>query len=145
MTTIDPALVHAWLAGRSLARGLPTPVADSGGWRVDTYGEAELRRYVFAHAGDGLTRLAETIHQPRIFLKLCADADTLLALLPAGWAITDANCMMTSDAALPPLALASGYALATETHGGVTHVTIVADDGTPAASGYAAEQDGVFV
>ena len=141
----DPALVHAWLAGRSLARGLPAPVADSGGWRVDTNGDTELRRYVFARAGEGLTRLAATIDQPRIFVKLCADADTLRALLPPGWAITDATRMMSSDATPPPLALPPGYALAIDTHGGVTHVSIATDRGEPAASGYAAEQGGVFV
>ena len=101
MTTIDPALVHAWLAARSLSRGLPVPVADSGGWRVDTNGEAELRRYVFAEAGAGLTRIARSIHEPRIFIKLCSDAQTLRALPPPGWAIVDANRMMTSDAAPP--------------------------------------------
>ena len=145
MTTIDTALVHAWLAGRSLSRGLPAPVVDSGGWRVDTNGEAELRRYVFAHPDAGLTRLARTIDQPRIVIKLCADPATLLALLPPGWTIIDANRMMVTDGAPPPLALPPAYSLHTETCGAVTHVAIVADTGEPAASGHAAEHAGAFV
>lgn len=145
LTTIDPNLVHTWLAARSLARGLPAPVAESGGWRVDTDSETELRRYVFAQAGDGLIRLALTIDRPRIFLKLCADADALLSLLPAGWTITDANCMMTNTAQPPPLALPTGYALHTDRRDAVTHVTITTDEGASAASGYAAEQAGAFV
>lgn len=141
----DPMLVRGWLAARSLARGLPMPVADSGGWRVDTAGESERRRYVFADAGPGLQPLLAAITEPRIFVKLCADAATFRALLPAGWAITDANCMMVTDRIAPAQPLPPGYTRATHTAGGVTHVTIAAPDGSTAASGYAAECDGIFV
>ncbi len=142
---IDPRLVHAWLAGRSLARGLPAPVADSGGWRVDTDGEAELRRYVFPAVGPGLIALLDTIAQPRIFVKLCADADTLRALLPPGWSITDANRMMVTDTTPAPCPVPPGYALRSTTDDGVTHATIVTPDGEEAASGHAAEHGGAFV
>lgn len=145
MTAIDPTLVHRWLAARSVSRGLPAPVADSGGWRVDTAGVDEVSRYVFAHPDDGLRRLADTINQPRVFLKLCADADTLRRLLPSRWVIRDSNCMMVSDAApirsplLPP-----GYVLAMSTESGVTCATITSAEGALAARGYAAQHDGVF-
>ena len=142
---IDPRLVHAWLAGRSLARGLPAPVADSGGWRVDTGGEAEWRRYVFPAVGPGLIALLDTIAQPRIFVKLCADADTLRALLPPGWSITDANRMMVTDTTPAPCPVPPGYALRSATDDGVTHATIVTPDGEEAASGHAAEHGGAFV
>ena len=98
----DPDLVRGWLAARSLARGLPAPVADHGGWRVDTGIEAERQRYVFASATPGLAHLAATIDAPAIFLKLCADAATFRALLPPRWTITDANRMMVTDGAPPP-------------------------------------------
>jgi GNAT superfamily N-acetyltransferase len=146
MTGVDPVLVRGWLAARSLSRGLPAPVADHGGWRVDTGGEVERRRYVFAEAGSGLTALLAGIAEPGIFVKLCADADTFGALLPPRWTISDANCMMVPDRpvrmrpVVPP-----GYRLATARGGGVTHVTIAAPDGSLAASGYAAELDGFFV
>lgn len=146
MTVIDPALVHGWLAARSLARGLPAPVADSGGWRVDTGSVEETRRYVFAAPGPGLLDLAGTIARPGVLLKLCADAATLRKLLPRRWVIQDANCMMVTDAAPPPIPpLPNGYTVATASDSGVTHVTITAADGSVAASGYAAERDGVFV
>lgn len=146
MNPVDPDLVRGWLAARSLSRGLPAPVADSGGWRVDTGGEDERRRYVFAEPGPGLIRLADTIAEPRIFLKLCADAATLGALLPARWSIRDANCMMVPDRAVAtPRTLPPGYRASSDSHGGVTHVTIVGPHGDEAASGYAAELDGVFV
>ncbi|MCP3735721.1 GNAT family N-acetyltransferase [Sphingomonas sp. RP10(2022)] len=146
MAGVDPVLVQGWLAARSLSRGLPRPVADHGGWRVDTGGEAELRRYVFAQASPGLTQLLATVAEPRVFVKLCADAATFGALLPADWTITDANYMMVPDrvvaasCALPP-----GYDLASTSAGGVTHVTITDPAGDTAASGYAAQLDGIFV
>lgn len=142
---IDPLLVRAWLAGRSLCRGLPAPVADSGGWRVDTDGDTELRRYVFAAIGPGLIDLLPTITAPRILVKLCADAATLRALLPPGWSILDANRMMVTDAAPVACPVPPGYTLDRTTDGTVTHVTITAPDGGEAASGHAAECDGAFV
>jgi GNAT superfamily N-acetyltransferase len=142
---IDPALVRGWLAGRSLSRGLPAPVADHGGWRVDTGGDEERRRYVFAEPGEGLGRLAQAIDEPRVFIKLCADAETLRGLLPRRWSIRDANCMMVTDGDPAPVALPEGYALATNSAGGVTHVSIRTTDGSEAASGHAAELNGVFV
>ncbi|MGP7794614.1 GNAT family N-acetyltransferase [Sphingomonas sp. CLY1604] len=137
--------MRGWLAARSLSRGLPMPVADSGGWRVDTGSEAERRRYVFADAGPGLTRLLATITEPRVFVKLCADAATYGALLPAGWAITDANGMMVTDAVVGAQPLPAGYRLTVDSAGDVTHAVITAPDGGQAASGYAAALDGIFV
>src|SRR5436305_1649172 len=54
---LDPAL-FAWLAARSIARGVPLPVASHGGYRVDTRSDTETARWVFAHAGPGLESLA---------------------------------------------------------------------------------------
>lgn len=142
---VDPDLVRGWLAARSRARALPAPVADSGGWRVDTDGEAERRRYVFAAPGPGLAVLLATIREPRVFVKLCADASSFRALLPSRWSITDANCMMVSDTLAPPRPLPAGYTVSACSVNGVTHVAITAPDGEHAAGGYAAEHDGVFV
>lgn len=121
------------------------PVADSGGWRVDTGGETERRRYVFAEAGPGLVPLLATIAEPGVFVKLCADAATFAPLLPAGWAITDANCMMVTDGATAAQPLPGGYRLTRHDAGDVTQVVIAAPDGGEAASGYGAHLDGIFV
>jgi GNAT superfamily N-acetyltransferase len=142
----DPALVRGWLAARSLARGLPAPVDDPGGWRVDTGSATERRRHLFAAPGPGLAHLAASIDEPAVFLKLCADAATLRALLPARWSITDANRMMVTDTApAPPEPLPTGYTATTMQDAGVTYVAITAPAGDLAASGYAAEPDGIFV
>ncbi|MGR6328814.1 GNAT family N-acetyltransferase [Sphingomonas sp. XXL09] len=146
MGTIDPALVHGWLAGRSLARGLPVPVADHGGWRVDTDGEEERRRYVFAIADNRLRDLVASIAAPRIFVKLCADAETFRSLLPARWSVLPANCMMVAGTVAPaPPPLPAGYVQAVQVDGRVARVVITAPDGSLASHGYAAETAGVFV
>ena len=142
----DPGLVRGWLAARSLARALPAPIADHGGWRVDTGTDAERQRFVFASATPGLAHLAATIDAPAVFLKLCADAATFRALLPPRWSITDANRMMVTDVAPPPRRpLAPGYIATTTRDGDVAHVAITGPAGDLAASGYAAELDGIYV
>ena len=45
---VSAALVSDWLTARSLARGLPPPIADRGGLRVDVGSDAEISRWVFA-------------------------------------------------------------------------------------------------
>lgn len=120
-------------------------MADSGGWRVDTGGEEERRRYVFAHAGEGFDALARSIDEPRVFVKLCADAATMRALLPPRWAVQPSHCMMVRDGPSPAAEVPPGYRATSRTEGGVTVVEIVDATGGRAASGQAAELDGVFV
>lgn len=112
---------------------------------MDTDGEAERRRYVFAAPGPGLAALLATVREPRIFVKLCADAPSFRELLPPRWSITDTNCMMVSDTLAPLRPPPAGYTLSANSANGVTHVAIIAPDGEHAAGGYAAEHDGVFV
>jgi len=142
---LDPHLLHAWLAARSLARGLPMPVPDHGGFRVDTGSEAETVRWVFPCISDGLNALARTIRQPHQFLKVCEPSEALRAALPAHWTIHAPSHVMRANGIMPPRQLADGYAIAVEKSGAVTSVRIVTGTGILAASGYGAETDGVFV
>jgi GNAT superfamily N-acetyltransferase len=138
--------VRGWLAARSVSRGLPAPVADSGGWRVDTGSAEERRRYVFATAGPGISALAEGIAETEVPIKLCAPAIVLKALLPPDWVILSEHCMMVAGPVAPAApTLPHGYSLGRQANGPVTHATVTAPDGTLAASGYAAEVDGIFV
>lgn len=146
---IDHHLMGRWLAARSLARGLPAPVLDHGGWRVDSGQPGELRRYVFAAATPAVRALAESIAAPAILIKMCCPAEQLLALMPPGGKIAGDTCMMTRDhadgdsahsPALPP-----GYRLERLRTGPVMQVRILAADASLAASGYAVEHDGVFI
>lgn len=141
---VEGRLLHAWLAARSIARGLPAPVPDRGGYRVDTDDGAEIRRWVFAHMAPGLAELARTIDRPGHLLKLCGAAEALGAVLPDRWRLHAPGYFM--QAGRPPEArpLPPGYGIETERDGARIHVRIVKADGV-AASGHAVETDQAFV
>lgn len=141
-----PGLVTAWLCARSICRGLPLPVADRGGLRVDTDLPAEMRRWVFAQPCDGLRSVAREVTSPRHPIKLSGPAGELMAALPAGWQLQSPGYLMTcrtpTEAArsLPP-----GHRLESARHGATAVARILAPDGSLAASGHAAEARGVFI
>lgn len=144
-SAVDPGLLRNWLSARSKSRGLPQPVADHGGLRVDTGSEAEIARYVFAAAGDGLRQLADEIDRPRIFLKVCATREALLSLLPGRWQpVPGGYLMIKDDPDVRPVPVPDGFRLEVETSAERIGVRITAADGQLAASGYAAEFGGVF-
>ena len=139
-------LLAGWLAARSIARGLPLPVPDSGGLRVDTGSAIEVRRYVFAGPSPEIRELAMSITTPRIFIKMLGPAERLLELVPPAWQLQPGAYLMIHDGspdALP--ALCFGYRLELATEGFVTVARIVTADGDLAASGYAAEYGGMFI
>jgi len=140
-------LIRAWLAARSLARGLPAPVDDAGGYRVDVHSDAEVRRWVFPSATPAIGALARSITQPRHFIKLCADGPELLAALPTGWQLCEPGHLMVGPGAGrgQVLTCPEGYRLALRSGGGLASVHILAPDGGLAASGHAAELDGAFI
>lgn len=139
-------MIEGWLRARSVARGLPAPVAEHGGWRVETGLPHELRRYVFARPEEGLRVLAETIATPRVFLKLCGSEEEMHPLLTERWQFDEPRFVMTGDAfhAAPP-PLAAGYSLQLYRSGPTLSARIVTGRGELAASGHAAEADGVFI
>ncbi|TPG54004.1 GNAT family N-acetyltransferase [Sphingomonas glacialis] len=141
---VDPDLLAGWVAARSLARGVAAPVADHGGWRVDTRSDVEHCRYIFARTDPAIASLARSIDLPRILIKVCTQDAALRALLSGGWALQDRAWVMTSLVEPPERRLASGYTLTVEHTNGVIAATITAADGSLAASGYAVETDGVF-
>jgi GNAT superfamily N-acetyltransferase len=143
---VDPLLVKGWLTARSVARGLPPPVPDYGGLRVDTALPNETRRYVFARPTDGLRELAKAVSLPRIFLKLCGCAEEMRALAPSRWQIQSASYMMTYEGEIDgQIQLPEGYAFEISKAGSVTTARILAPGDDIAASGFAAEVDGVFI
>jgi GNAT superfamily N-acetyltransferase len=142
----DPGLVWAWLTARSIVRGLPRPVPDHGGMRVDTRLPAERRRYVFSHALPGIRQLAHAIREPDVFIKSCGPGEALRALLPPAWTLRPGSYLMTVDAAGDTAhALPAGYRLDLDVRRPVTVARIVAPDGSLAAGGNAVEYGGVFV
>jgi len=142
---VPPALLHAWLAGRSLARGLPAPVADRGGYRIDTRSDGEYCRWVFAAPHPGLHALAREIDRPGRLLKLCGTGEALYGLLPDGWQLHAPAFFMQAERWPAPRALPPGYRCETAVEGPVSRAEILTEDGALAASGHAAETAEAFV
>lgn len=143
--SVDPSILHAWLLGRSVARGVPPPVVDRGGFRVDSHTDTEISRWVFAEMGSGLRELAHAIRDPRYFLKLCGDADELRSALPNGWQIHASNYFMQMDTEWRARPLVKGYGIEVCRNAAVVEVRIWSDAGALAASGYAGETRDAFV
>ncbi|MGK5025862.1 GNAT family N-acetyltransferase [Janthinobacterium sp. RB2R34] len=142
---IDPELLCSWLSARSIVRGLPLPVPDHGGWRVETGSPDELRRHVFAGPDPAISTLASTIISPHILIKMCGPGEQLLQLLPPGWQLLQGRFFMTHQGGLAVQSLPAGYRLDVVTANGITEARILAQDGGIAASGHAVEYGGVFV
>jgi len=142
----DPQLVRAWLEARSVARDLPPPVPEYGGFRVDTRSEAEIRRWVFPDVVEGIGRLAQTFREPRHLIKLCGTAEELTAALPRPWLVEGGRWFMEVDCDPEGRhGLPAGYHLKLNRDGAVSNVEIRAGRGELAASGFAAETSDAFV
>ena len=116
---VGAELLAGWLAARSIARGLPLPVPERGGLRVDTGSAIEVRRYVFAGPSPEIRELAMSITTPRIFIKMLGSAERLLELVAPMWQLQPGAYVMIHDGradARPALSL--GYRLELATEGG---------------------------
>lgn len=142
---VDPRLLCAWLTARSIARSLPPPVSDRGGFRVDTRKGTEICRWVFPAARAGLTELARTIQASGYLLKLCGEAEELRGALPPRWRIHPPGYLMVSASGVPARALPPGYRMEIEEDVGVINARIWSADGELAASGYSVETMDVFI
>ena len=138
-------MLHAWLSARSVARQLPPPVLEHGGYRVDTGTADEVARWVFPQVNDGLSYLARSIKEPRHLLKVCGTAEELRAVLPKRWRVHAPGYFMQSGTEWTGAPVPGGYTTALERNGAVAQVRIRSSAGELAASGYAAETPEAFV
>jgi GNAT superfamily N-acetyltransferase len=141
---LTPALVKAWLEARSVARQLPPPVDDYGGFRVNTCSSTEIARWVFPTINSGLVALGQALEAPRHFIKLCGTAAELCAALPQRWRSSSTGYFMTAGAPCPQAPVPDGYAAHLEKDGRRV-IARVTYNGGPAASGYGAENKEVFI
>jgi GNAT superfamily N-acetyltransferase len=143
---VDAELLEGWLRARSIARGLPQPVSDHGGLRVDTGTPEERCRYVFAGPVQGIQELAQSINTPHVFIKMCGPSHQLLARVPTRWQLQPGAYLMTYEGWRSPVpSVPMGYRLQVVTESSTTIARIFADDDSVVASGYAVEVGGVFV
>jgi len=133
----------AWIRGWARTREVAPPIPHRDGFRIDVGLPQQAARYVFAHPSPTLRELGERIAQPWVFLKACASAEELRALLPASWQMQPDGFLMTcGDAPFGSSALAPGYTLHVDDEAamaaGRAHVRVLAPDGAEAAQGHVA-------
>ena len=124
---------------------MPPPVADRGGFRVDTGSAVEISRWIFARAAPGLADLAQTIEDHGYVLKLCGSQEALSTMVPERWTVTPTGYFMTAASGWPVRSCPAGYTIDVRGSGDVARACIFAPDGEIAASGWAAETSGAFV
>lgn len=131
---LDLNLLQRWLAGWSLARGLPLPRREGGGLVVEVGWPEQLRRHVFIDAGPALQGCAARIGQAGIYLKAAVDSDTLRRALPARWTIEQPRYLMRRCAPMAGQAAApAGYTMQRGMEHGA-HVVRYADAGGETAA-----------
>jgi hypothetical protein len=121
---ISSALLESWVAGRSLARGLPQPVPDRGGLRVDTNSAEEACRWIFPRIVPGLVDLADEVSRPGYLLKVCSSPDDLRAALPVRWQVENTGYFMTATGPWESSVVPAAYRLEVEQVAAVTRVQI---------------------
>jgi GNAT superfamily N-acetyltransferase len=102
----DPHIVETWARGWALSRGTPPPVPTAGAFRIDVGLPQHKTRYIFSQVSDDVRRLAETILDPEVHIKVCAPPEAVQRLLPSHWMIERLGFMMTrppANPATPPL------------------------------------------
>jgi GNAT superfamily N-acetyltransferase len=143
---LPPELVMSWLYARSVARSLPAPIRDRGGFRVETNSEKEVRRWVFPQLDAGIRQVGIEAALPRHFVKLCGTDADLRNQLPANWTMLPASYFMMAGAVdHPSRPLPAGYTLQRSRKDRTVSVRVNAPNGSLAASGHAAEAAGVFI
>ena len=105
-------LIEAWTAGWAHSRATPAPQATPYGFELHVGLPGHLARHVL-HSFDAAHILALTrrITEPGVFLKVCAAADPLAELLPAGWSVNAVNALMSTALAATsrPVASPEGF------------------------------------
>lgn len=141
---VDQGLLAGWPGARSIARGLPRPVAENRGWRVETGAPSERRRYVFSAPSPHVSVLARSITTPDIAIKLCADGQQLLGLVPRAWRLLPPAYLMAQPGMVESdIVVPAGYRLEMSSIAGAQMARRLTADGTLAASGYSVEHGGV--
>ena len=143
---LNLALIERWLTGRSLARGRPLPVKDSGGLCVEVGNAEEVRRHVFLDAGPALQACAAQTRTPLIFLKAAVAPDVMRAALPERWRTEDAAYLMHGPTVISGKGtLSPDYHISLEVEHGGYIVRVTHASGELAASGRVAVHAGSAV
>lgn len=139
----DPYIVENWLKGWSLSRNLPASVKNGTALKVDVGLPEQAERYVFPNFNDEFTKLANTIVEPWVFLKVCAASPLIKDILPSRWIIQEPGFMMTCFKPMlsKKINLPDGYILEVKDEMPVSSIKVLTNNGYLAASGRVAFVD----
>jgi GNAT superfamily N-acetyltransferase len=136
-------LTMRWASGWVRSRGVPTPERTEWGLRIEVGSERELIRHlVLDPAPERTAELAETITEPRVWIKSPVAPSVLRPVLDADWVEDQPVFLMTWDVRPLPVRVPPGYTVRTTTADAVTHVVILAEDGSTAAQARYGHADG---
>lgn len=135
----------AWILGRALARGLPTPFPDRGGWRAEIGLGDEKRRWLFDALTPAVLKLAREITAPGNNLRVFCESDELRAALPDGWAVGAPSFAMAFSGPVGIAHLPEGFRIDARSDKVDAHVAILTNTGDLAASGHAGIGADAFV
>lgn len=133
----DLEWLGAWIVGRALARGLPTPSLDRGGWRAEVGSDTEKRRWLFDGLNADVLALASEIEEPGLNIRVFCESAALQATLPQGWKVGAPSYAMVATVTAREPSLPAGFRLDAQFDSSCAHVSILTDAGELAASGHA--------
>lgn len=133
---IEPALVRLFATGWCVTRGVAPPVVEGLALRIEVGLAEETRRYVFPAPPEGIGAVAEGVTAPGVLLKAPLAEQDVRDLLPPHWHVEQTGTMMTLSA-LPVAmsAVAAVFTLDVADDGKMVTASIIAADGSLAASG----------
>lgn len=136
--SVDPHLFETWARGWALTRGVAPPIRDRDSLRIEVGAPDQLRRFVYADLGDDIARRGVEIDEPFVFLKVCADPETVRLLLPSKWDARQTGVVMAVDQPMPSaVGPGDAYTLERWTEGPVRFLRLRDGQGQEAARGRA--------
>lgn len=141
----DPDLFALWARGWALTRDVAPPVWDDGGWRIEVAAEDQLRRFLFSQSDEAVARRAARVHEPKVFLKVCAPVEDVEPLLPKGWIARQTGAVMTLDGMMRDAPVGEGYSVEMTREGAVTFCSVRSPQGVEAGRGRAVMVSGYVI
>jgi GNAT superfamily N-acetyltransferase len=135
---VDRETVAIWCAAWARSRGVAPPIAVEGAFHIAVRAPEQQARYVFPTLDPRPFRaLAESIREPRLFLKVCAPPAAVLPLLPPRWRLDQPRFMMAADLARLPgeASLPAGYVLSVREEAWGFRAAVLDAGGAEAARG----------
>lgn len=130
-------IIEKWLRAWTLSRELPLPTKFLSGYKVDVGYEKQKARYVFTELNDDFIRLAETISEPWIFLKVCSSPEEAQNSISDKWIVQPQGYMMSckSPMNIPEVRLPDDYEIEFYNYNVTTVMKVITKNGDLASIG----------